>query len=185
MLKTALFDCAINEKCCSVNGGRGICPLFSSPPRGIWQLKSPHPREFAIQGKKNANAQGGLGAGGIDWCITNTTSLCCSDEMSIQKHWKIRLAYLCHNLSQYYSLNLSKTCLCLVSYIHSLSKTCCLPSACQQRWREHVHCTHDAFSESLIQSLTTISCCFRFTSGVYNSFQIGSDVFEFREGFWN
>ena len=43
-------------------GGRGLCPLFSSPPRGIWQLKSPHPREFAIQGKKkNANARGGAG----------------------------------------------------------------------------------------------------------------------------
>ena len=65
MLKTALFDCAINEKCCSVDGGRGICPLFSSPPRGIWQLKSPHPREFAMQGKKNANARGSaLGGGG-------------------------------------------------------------------------------------------------------------------------
>ena len=35
MFKTALFDCAINEKCCSVDGGRGICPLFSSPPPGI------------------------------------------------------------------------------------------------------------------------------------------------------
>ena len=58
MLKMALFDCAINEKCCSVDGGRGICSLFSSPPRGIWQLKSPHPREFAIQSKKNANARG-------------------------------------------------------------------------------------------------------------------------------
>ena len=31
--------------------------FFSSPPRGIWQLKSPHPWEFAIQGQKNANAQ--------------------------------------------------------------------------------------------------------------------------------
>ena len=73
MLKTALFDYAINEKCCSVYGGRGICPLFSSPPRGIWQLKIPHPREFAIQGKKSANARGSargaLGAAGIDWCI--------------------------------------------------------------------------------------------------------------------
>ena len=77
MLKMALFDCAINEKCCSVDGGRGICPLFSSPPRGIWQLKSPHPREFAIQGKTNGNALGsawgweggGLGTAGIDWCI--------------------------------------------------------------------------------------------------------------------
>ena len=67
MLKMALFDCAINEKCCSVDGGRGICPLFSSPPQGIWQLKSPHRREFAIQNKKNANARGqprGLGGGG-------------------------------------------------------------------------------------------------------------------------
>ena len=35
MLKMALFDCGINEKCCSVDGGRGICPLISSPPRGI------------------------------------------------------------------------------------------------------------------------------------------------------
>ena len=74
MLKTALFDCAINEKCCSVDGGRGICSLFSSPPRGIWQLKSPHPREFAIQGKKNlmpgGQPGGSLGADGIDWCVT-------------------------------------------------------------------------------------------------------------------
>ena len=36
----------------------GIGALFSSPPRGIWQLKSTHPREFAIQGKKNANSRG-------------------------------------------------------------------------------------------------------------------------------
>ena len=58
MLKMELFDWAINEKYYSVDGGRGICPLFLSPPRGIWQLKSPHPRAFAIQGKKNANAPG-------------------------------------------------------------------------------------------------------------------------------
>ena len=57
MLKMALFDCVIDEKCCSVDGGRGICLFFSSLSRGIWQLKSPHPWEFAIQGKKNANAQ--------------------------------------------------------------------------------------------------------------------------------
>ena len=60
MLKMALLDCAINEKGCSVDRGRGI-----------WQLKSPHRREFAIQGKKNGNARGsarggGGGAAGID-----------------------------------------------------------------------------------------------------------------------
>ena len=67
MLKMTLLDFAINKKCCSVDGGRGICPLFSSPPREIWQLKSPHPREFVIQGKKNANGGGGgLGAARTD-----------------------------------------------------------------------------------------------------------------------
>ena len=63
------------KKGCSVDGGRGICPLFSSPGRGIRQLKRSHPQEFALQGK-NANARGSargggrLGSGGIDWCIT-------------------------------------------------------------------------------------------------------------------
>ena len=76
MLKTALFDCAINEKYCSVDGGRGICPLFSSPPRGIWQFKSPHPQEFASQGKKNANAWGltGGGGGGCGWAQLELTA---------------------------------------------------------------------------------------------------------------
>ena len=73
-----LFDFVIIEKCCSVDGGRGICPFFSSPPRRIWQLLSAYPRDFAIHCKKNASAGGQLGgggggcwlgAGGIDWCI--------------------------------------------------------------------------------------------------------------------
>ena len=34
MLKMVLFDCVINEKCCTVDGGRGICCLFSSPTPG-------------------------------------------------------------------------------------------------------------------------------------------------------
>ena len=64
MLKTALFDCAINEKCCGVDGGRGICRLFSSQLREIWQLKSPQSREFAIQGKKKCSCLGLSPAGG-------------------------------------------------------------------------------------------------------------------------
>ena len=67
MLKMALFDCAINEKCCCVDGGRGICPLFASPPPGIWQVKSPHPREFAIQGRKMTMPGGQPGVGGGEW----------------------------------------------------------------------------------------------------------------------
>ena len=55
-----------------IDAGQGICPLFSSPPWRIWQLKSPHPREFAIQDKKmlmpggQPGGGGGLGAAGID-----------------------------------------------------------------------------------------------------------------------
>ena len=43
--------------------------FFRPPPWGICQLESPHPREFAIQGKKNANAQGQPGGegGGLCW----------------------------------------------------------------------------------------------------------------------
>ena len=32
MFKTALFDCTINEKCCSVDGGRGTHPTAGNLP---------------------------------------------------------------------------------------------------------------------------------------------------------
>ena len=94
MLETALFDCAINETNCSVDGGQGICTPFSSPPRGIWQLKSPHPREFAIQGKKNANARGSAGRGGgagrsRNWVIHKSSigfELCATTPNNTQQH---------------------------------------------------------------------------------------------------
>ena len=53
----------------------GAFALFLRPHPGEFDSSSvPTPREFAIQGKKKANAResargGGLGAGGIDWCI--------------------------------------------------------------------------------------------------------------------
>ena len=62
MLKMALFDCVINEKCCSVDAGWGVCPFFSSPPWG-----------FAIQGKKNANAWGSPRGGGGCWVHVELT----------------------------------------------------------------------------------------------------------------
>ena len=62
----------VMKKDCSVDGGRGICPLFSSPARGIRQLKSPHPREFAIQ-SKNANARGSARGGGESWAQVELT----------------------------------------------------------------------------------------------------------------
>ena len=59
----------------SVDGGRGICPLFSSPPRGFDSSRVPTPGNLPFKAKKKANAQGsargggGLVAAGIDWCI--------------------------------------------------------------------------------------------------------------------
>ena len=86
MFKMAVFDCVINENCCSVDGGRSICPHFSSPPQGIWQLKSSHPREFAIQGKKMlmlGDQPGGGGGGG--WAqleLTDALSGLICDQVS-------------------------------------------------------------------------------------------------------
>ena len=70
------------KKGCSVDGGQGICLLFSSPPRGIWQLNGPHPWEFAIQGKKNVNARGSARGGGggaghrWNWLMHNDFHFC-------------------------------------------------------------------------------------------------------------
>ena len=52
MLKTALFDWAINEKCCSVDGRRGICPLFSSTPRGFDSSGVTTPGNLPTKAKK-------------------------------------------------------------------------------------------------------------------------------------
>ena len=67
MFKMELFDWAINEKCYSVDGGRGICPLFltaqKSPSPGIC-----HPRQ------KNANApESAPGGGGGSWTQVELT----------------------------------------------------------------------------------------------------------------
>ena len=52
----------------------GAFALFFRPnPGSFWQLKSPHPREFAIQGKKNANARGSAGRGGGGWAQLELT----------------------------------------------------------------------------------------------------------------
>ena len=64
----ALLVCAINEKYCSVDGGWGIWLFFFVPTRrGIWELKSPSPREIAIQGRKNGYAMVSArrGTGGV------------------------------------------------------------------------------------------------------------------------
>ena len=67
MLKMALCDCAIGEKCCSVYGGRGHLPSFFVPIPGDLTAQEIHHREFAILGKKMLMpGRLGLGTAGID-----------------------------------------------------------------------------------------------------------------------
>ena len=47
MLKMALFDSAI-----SIDGGQGICPLFSSHPRGFDSSRVPTPGNLPSKAKK-------------------------------------------------------------------------------------------------------------------------------------
>ena len=83
MLKMAVFECAINEKCCSVDGGRGICHLFSSPPRGFDSSRVPTPGNLPSKAKKMLMPGGQPGGGGgwlkvelTDALITSGTSYC-------------------------------------------------------------------------------------------------------------
>ena len=72
-LKMELLDCAINEKCCSVDGGRSICPRFFPTPGDLTAQESP-PWEFECPGVSLGGGGGGvrvlLAAAGIDWWIT-------------------------------------------------------------------------------------------------------------------
>ena len=59
MLELALLDCAINEKCCSVDGGTGQqLPSFFVPTAGdLTGQESPSPG-ICYPRQKNANARG-------------------------------------------------------------------------------------------------------------------------------
>ena len=41
--------------------------LVSFPPRGIWQLKSPHPGNLNARGQPGKGGGGGWGAAGHSW----------------------------------------------------------------------------------------------------------------------
>ena len=83
----ALFDCAINEKCCSVDGRRGICPLFSSPPGGFDSLRVPTPWNLPSKAKKNAKLM--LNPGGC-WAQLELT-----DALSVQEISENGLSMAC------------------------------------------------------------------------------------------
>ena len=63
MLKMALFDCAINEKCCSVDGGR-VSAVFFVPTPGNLPSKAKKCQCLGVS--LGGGGEGGLVAGGID-----------------------------------------------------------------------------------------------------------------------
>ena len=68
MLRMALLDCAINGKCCSVDGGRDICPLFFVPTLGdLTDLESPSPGICHPRQKKNMLMPGSQPGRGGRW----------------------------------------------------------------------------------------------------------------------
>ena len=48
----ALFDCAINEKCCNVDVGRGIALFFRPHPGGFDSSRVPTPGNLPSKAKK-------------------------------------------------------------------------------------------------------------------------------------
>ena len=70
MFKMALFDCAINEKYCSVDGGWSICLFFFIPTPGELTAQGSSPTgNFPSKAENIANARGsaraGRGGGGV------------------------------------------------------------------------------------------------------------------------
>ena len=81
MLKTALFDCAISEKCCSIEGVTRHLPSFFVPsPGDLTAQESPLPGNLPSKAKKNANAcgsdRGKLGAAGITVKLIHNNVYC-------------------------------------------------------------------------------------------------------------
>ena len=69
-----LLDCMVNEKCCSVDHGRGICPLSSSLRQGMAVQVSIHSKGMLMQCTEvhqvgGGGMLGGVGSPKIDWYI--------------------------------------------------------------------------------------------------------------------
>ena len=89
------IDCAINEKCYSVNWQRtGHLPSLFIPTLGDLTAQESPPLGICHPSQKNGNAQGipggggggGLGTARIDWCINLKLILTCNKYISTPPH---------------------------------------------------------------------------------------------------
>ena len=67
MLKMALFDRAINENCCSVDGGQAFAVFFCPHPGGFDSSRVPTPRNLPSKVKKVPMPGGHPGGRGGCW----------------------------------------------------------------------------------------------------------------------
>ena len=86
MLKTALFDCAIDEKCCSVDGGGAFALFFRSHPWGFDSSRVPtsgqnKKKMLLLGGQPEGGGGGVLVAAGIDWCIMSGRTEYCRKNL--------------------------------------------------------------------------------------------------------
>ena len=74
MLKMALFDCAINEKCCSVDGteDRAFAVFFCPHPGGFDSSRVPSPGNLPSKAKKKCQCPG-VSPGGGGWAQVELT----------------------------------------------------------------------------------------------------------------
>ena len=137
--------------------------------------------------------------------LTNTTSLCCSDETSIQKHWKIRLIPLSQSVAillPQFEQNLLVSCLLCPQFEQNMLKTkmagmagtCSLHPWCISRKLDPVPYDYDVLF-SIYEWSLELGEGFRIWSDIFKlevmfsnserGFEIRSDVFEFGVKFWN
>ena len=90
----------------------GNLPSFFVPPWGIWQLKSPHPREFVIQGKKNANARGSAQGGWAQLELTDALHFFYPRRKKITMYESVLISYT-DNSIQFFILH-------YIRYLHRL-----------------------------------------------------------------
>ena len=72
-----------NEQCCSVDGGRGICPLFWTHPGGFDSSRVPTPGNLPSKAKIMLMPEGQPRGGGRGWAQLELID-------ALEKHYSFR-----------------------------------------------------------------------------------------------
>ena len=129
MLKMALFKCAINEKCCSVDKGWAFALFFHPHPTRFDSSrvsttenlpskanKMPMPRDQPGSGGLGGGGRVGAGcAGGIDWCINYTLKGLLDFWVQVHSYILTHVIIVKYALSILFTTNFNSVCLIQVN----------------------------------------------------------------------